>query len=77
MRRPASGSARSGTLLRDEEYVDKPFLTRLHSGEAFGDWGLVAGRAGGLALVGLLVTGLVIDGAMRRPGRRGLGRLFW
>ncbi|MBX9583849.1 MAG: PepSY domain-containing protein [Gemmataceae bacterium] len=69
--------ARAGALLREEEYVDKPFLTRVHSGEAFGDWGLVLGTAWGLALVGLLVTGLVIYWAMRRPGPTGLGRLFW
>lgn len=69
--------ARSGVLLREEPYIDKPFLTRLHSGEAFGDWGLVFGAAWGLALVAVIVTGLVIYFAMRRPGRTGLGRLFW
>ena len=69
--------ARSGSLVREEGYVDKPFLTRLHSGEAFGDWGLVLGTAWGLALVGLLATGVVIYWAMRRPGRKGLGKLFW
>ena len=69
--------ARTGELLREEGYADKPFLTRLHSGEAFGDWGLVLGAAWGTALVALLVTGLVIYWAMRRPGRKGLGRVFW
>jgi uncharacterized iron-regulated membrane protein len=49
----------------------------LHSGEAFGDWGLVFGTAWGLALVTLLVTGLVIYLAMRKPGQKGPGRLFW
>ena len=33
--------ARTGLLLADETYADKPFLYRLHSGEAFGDGGLV------------------------------------
>ncbi len=33
--------AMTGELLRVDAYVDKPFLTRLHSGEAFGDGGLV------------------------------------
>ena len=69
--------ARSGQFLREEPYIDKPFLTRLHSGEAFGDWGLALGTAWGAALVALLATGLVIYLAMRRPGRKGLGRLFW
>jgi uncharacterized iron-regulated membrane protein len=69
--------AGTGEFLREEPYVDKPFLTRLHSGEALGDWGLVLGTAWGLALVVLLVTGLVIYFAMRKSGRKGLGRLFW
>jgi uncharacterized iron-regulated membrane protein len=69
--------ARTGDLLREEGYEDKPFLTRLHSGEAFGDWGLVFGTAWGAALVALLGTGLVIYPAMRKRGRSGIGRLFW
>lgn len=69
--------ARTGQLLREDPYIDKPFLTRLHSGEAFGDWGLVLGTGWGAALFALLATGLVIYLAMRRPGGKGLGRLFW
>jgi hypothetical protein len=33
--------ARTGALLSNEAYADKPLLYRLHSGEAFGDGGLV------------------------------------
>jgi uncharacterized iron-regulated membrane protein len=69
--------ARSGEFLREEAYEDKPFLTRLHSGEAFGDGGLLLGTAWGLALLVLLVSGLVIYLAMRKPDRKGLGKLFW
>jgi uncharacterized iron-regulated membrane protein len=69
--------ARTGELVRTERYADKPFLTRLHSGEAFGDWGLVAGTAWGFGLVGLVVSGLVIYAAMRRPGLTGWRRFFW
>ena len=69
--------ARTGEFLREERYVDKPFLTRLHSGEALGDWGLVLSMAWGVALVVLLVSGVVIYFAMRKPDRKGLGRLFW
>ncbi|QJX00552.1 PepSY-associated TM helix domain-containing protein [Frigoriglobus tundricola] len=69
--------ARTGDVLREERYEDKPFLTRLHSGEALGDWGLVFGTAWGLALLLLLGTGLVIYWAMRRPNRTGWRRLFW
>ena len=50
---------------------------RLHSGEAFGDWGLVLGTAWGAALITMLVTGLVIYIAMWRPGRTRLKRVFW
>lgn len=69
--------AGTGQLIKEERYADKPFLTRLHSGEAFGDWGLVFGTGWGLAMVVLLVTGTVIYFAMKKPGRKGLGRLFW
>jgi uncharacterized iron-regulated membrane protein len=67
----------TGKLLKEETYEDKPFLTRLHSGEAFGDWGLVFGTVWGLALVFLLGSGLVIYLAMKKPGRTGLGKVFW
>jgi uncharacterized iron-regulated membrane protein len=69
--------AKSGAFVREEGYADKPFLTRLHSGEALGDWGLVLGTAWGVALVVLLASGLVIYLAMRKPGSKGLRRLFW
>ena len=45
-------NAQTGDFLREERYEDKPFLVRLHSGEAFGDWGLVLGMGWGLALGG-------------------------
>ncbi len=70
-------NAQTGEFLREERYVDKPFLTRLHSGEALGDWGLVFSMAWGAALVAVLVSGIVIYFAMRKPDRKGLGRLFW
>ncbi len=69
--------ARNGQFLKEEKYEDKPFLTRLHSGEAFGDWGLVFGTAWGLSLVFVILSGLVIYLAMRKPSRKGLGKLFW
>lgn len=61
--------ARTGQLIREDAYADKPFLTRLHSGEAFGDWGLGLGLAWGLALVVLIVSGLAIYAAMQKPKR--------
>lgn len=69
--------SRTGLLLANESYADKPFLNRLHSGEAFGDGGLVLAMVWGLSLIVLTVTGLTIYWRMRRPGREGIRRLFW
>lgn len=69
--------ARSGQLLRTDGYVDKPLLTRIHSGEFFGDGGLVFAMLWGLVLVALSVSGLVIYFAMRRRNPVGLQKVFW
>ena len=69
--------ATTGSLVADETYADKPFLYRLHSGEAFGDGGLVVAMFWGLTLVILTVTGLIIYLKMRRPGAVGLKKVFW
>jgi uncharacterized iron-regulated membrane protein len=69
--------ARSGQLLSSEAYADKPFLYRLHSGEAFGDGGLIGAMLWGLGLVVLTVSGLVIYAQMWRPNLRGIRRVFW
>ena len=69
--------ARTGELLRTEDYVDKPFLVRLHSGEAWGDGGLVFAMFWALALLIAVVSGIVIYFKMRRPGLTGLRRVFW
>ncbi len=42
--------AKTGELVANETYADKPFLYRLHSGEAFGDGGLVVAMFWGTAL---------------------------
>jgi uncharacterized iron-regulated membrane protein len=71
-------NANSGELLSNETYADKPFLYRLHSGEAFGDGGLVVAMFWGTALAVLGVTGLIIYWSMR--GHRhlaGVKRVFW
>ena len=70
--------ARTGALIKTESYEDKPFINRLHSGEAFGDGGLVVGMFWGLALVILTASGLIIYLLMR--GNRkltGWQRVFW
>ena len=69
--------AKTGSLAADETYADKPFLYRLHSGEAFGDGGLVVAMFWGLTLVILTITGLIIYLKMRRPGLVGIRKVFW
>ena len=70
-------SLKTGTVLRTEPYVDKPFLIRLHSGEAFGDGGLVGAMVWALALIALTVSGLAIMWRMRRKDVTGWRRYFF
>ena len=73
-------SLKTGAVLSDEDYADKPFLYRLHSGEAFGDGGLVVAMVWGLALVALGISGLVIYiRVLRLPHRHATSwrRVFW
>ena len=75
--RKVTVDARTGKVLRTEAYVDKPFLLRLHSGEVFGDGGLVLAMFWGLALILLTVSGIIIYWKMRRPNLTGIRRIFW
>jgi len=68
---------RSGALVRTDAYVDKPFLNRLHSGEAFGDGGLVFAMLWALALFVLTVTGLIIYLKLRPRTPAGIQKVFW
>lgn len=71
-------NATTGALITNESYADKPFLNRLHSGEAFGDGGLVAAMFWAIALVILTVSGFIVYLTMR--GKReltGIKRFFW
>jgi len=70
-------AARTGALISNEAYADKPFLYRLHSGEAFGDGGLVMAMLWGLTLVILTITGIIIYIRMWRPGLAGIKKVFW
>jgi uncharacterized iron-regulated membrane protein len=69
--------AKTGRLLKDETYADKPFLYRLHSGEAFGDGGLVVAMMWALTLIVMTITGLIIYLKLWRPGATGLKKVFW
>lgn len=70
-------NATTGSLLEVDAYVDKPFLNRLHSGEAFGDGGLVVAMFWGLMLVVITASGLVIYLMLRPRRRTGLQNVFW
>ena len=68
----------NGALIANEDYADKPFLHRLHSGEVCGDGGLVVAMFWGLALAILSVTGFYIYLTMRgHRVRTGIRRVFW
>ena len=69
--------ATSGALLRTETYIDKPLIHPIHSGEAFGDGGLVLAMMWGTTLAFLTVSGFIIYLTMRRKNRAGLQRVFW
>ena len=69
--------AATGALLASEDYADKSFLVRLHSGEALGDGGLVFAMVFGLALLFVTISGVVLYLQMRKPGATGLRRVFW
>src|SRR3954464_12139972 len=70
-------AAATGTLDQVEAYTDKAFLIRLHSGEAFGDGGLVVAMLWALALAVLSVTGLIIYLRIRKPNPVGIEKIFW
>lgn len=68
---------RTGALVGNEDYVDKALLNRLHSGEWFGDGGLVFAMGWGLSLAVLSASGLYIYWTMRRKNPTGWTRVFW
>ena len=69
--------ARTGQIVAEEAYADKPLLYRLHSGEAFGDGGLVMAMGWGLALAALTISGLILWWRLRRRDATGIRRFFW
>ncbi|MCU0647393.1 MAG: PepSY domain-containing protein [Gemmatimonadaceae bacterium] len=73
-------NATTGAYLATESYRDKPLIHRIHSGEFFGDGGLVVSMLWGLALLGLSISGWMIYLRMLRvdrPERTGLKRFFF
>jgi uncharacterized iron-regulated membrane protein len=69
--------AATGKVNKVESYRDKPLINRLHSGEAFGDGGLVVAMFWATALLFLAVTGLIIYLRIRKPNPVGMEKVFW
>jgi uncharacterized iron-regulated membrane protein len=69
--------ANSGALIREDAYADKPLINRIHSGEWFGDGGLVFAMFWAIALAILTISGLIIYWTMRRRNATGLKKVFW
>ena len=72
-------SADSGAIEKDEADVRESFVLRLHTGEVFGDGGVVLGMFWGTALVVLVLTGAILYWQMYRARARvkGWKRIFW
>ena len=69
--------ATTGALIKEDAYADKPLFHRIHSGEWFGDGGLVFAMFWAMALVVLTTSGLIIYWTMRRKKAIGLQKVFW
>ena len=69
--------AHTGALIKDDAYTDKPLINRIHSGEWFGDGGLVFAMFWSVALAFLTMSGLVVYWTMRRRNPVGLQKVFW
>ena len=69
--------ANSGALIKEDAYADKPLINRIHSGEWFGDGGLVFAMFWAIALAILTISGLIIYWTMRRRNATGLKKVFW
>jgi uncharacterized iron-regulated membrane protein len=82
--RPGGGEDRrlvidgkTGALIREDTYVDKALVNRIHSGEWFGDGGLVVAMFWGAGLAFLSASGLVIYWTMKRRNAAGIQKVFW
>ena len=69
--------ARNGSLIKEDAYADKPLLNRIHSGEWFGDGGLVFAMIWAVALAFLTISGVWIYWTMRRKSPVGWQKVFW
>lgn len=72
-------NADTGTIEKDEPDVRESFILRLHTGEVFGDGGVVLGMVWGTALVVLTLTGIYLYWQMYRARAKvkGWKHIFW
>jgi hypothetical protein len=71
-------NALTSIILSEEPYDEDSFILKLHSGEAFGDGGMVLGMFWGTALFLLTVSGMIIYFKMKpRKPQTGLHKVFW
>jgi uncharacterized iron-regulated membrane protein len=72
-------NADTGAIIKRESGERESFILRLHTGEVFGDGGVVLGIFWGLALVFLTVTGIWVYWKMyrARAPSRGWRRVLW
>ena len=72
-------NADTGAIEKDEPDERESFILRLHTGEVFGDGGIVLGMVWGLALVALIVSGMWLYWRMyrARAGVKGWRAIFW
>jgi len=72
--------ANTGAFKHMDGYADKPFLNRLHSGEALGDGGLVVAMGWGIALLALTTSGFLLYWRLARANmakRSGFRKIFF
>ena len=67
----------TSAITKEEAYEEDSLILRLHSGEAFGDGGMVVFMGVGVTLFALSITGLIIYWRMRPKNPTGLRRVFW
>jgi uncharacterized iron-regulated membrane protein len=69
--------ANTGRVTDVASYADKPLIHRIHSGEAFGDGGLVVAMFWGSALAFLSLSGFLVYSQMFKVTRTGIRKFFW
>ncbi len=72
-------NADTGAIEKDEPDMRESFILRLHTGEVFGDGGMVLGMFWGTALIALTITGGYLYWQMYRARAKAKGwkKVFW